>query len=144
MTKQILNVFGWTLVAIGIFGLFLDDALLGVRLNLGHEIIHLVAGGFALWFARGSVRAARNCAMTNGALFGLLALAGIFFGQPEATPVWLTGTEPSLLKIIPGALEFGVADHVLHLVYSGIFFVAAFKTQPMEVRTRTEMRRALS
>lgn len=143
MIKQILTILGWALIAAGVIG-FLAPGLLGMHLSISHDVIHLASGATALWFARSSLRSAKNFAITFGAVYGLLGLAGFMFGNPGPTMIGHAGMTQNLLVVIPGSLELGTADHVIHMILGAAFLVAGFATKPFEVKTRPDTRVAVS
>lgn len=111
------------------FGGFVYPDYLGMHLNTTHSLIHLVSGAAAMYFGLfGTTSGASLFCVTMGAIYGALALAGFAFGAPgEPT---LGGTlhimDTQLIRIIPGTLELGASDHVLHLLLGAVFIVSGF------------------
>jgi hypothetical protein len=130
MAKTIATVLGAAFILAGILG-FISPGLFGLHLSLAHTIVHFASGGVALYYGlRGTMWAARTLCIIYGTLYGLLGLAG-FIGGSQGTP---TGdhpgpADPRLLKVIPGALELGTSDHILHILLGLIFVVAGLMTK---------------
>lgn len=67
---------------------------------------------------KGSLSAARTFCLVFGAVYLLLGVAGFLLG---------TGGE-RMLHVIPGTLEFGTMDHVIHVLLGGIFLIGGLMT----------------
>jgi hypothetical protein len=126
MTRTILNILGTILVVLGIAG-FVSPHLAGTHLSATRNFIHIGSGALALWFGlKGSLDAARMFSWIFAALYGLLGLAGMVFGQPGvASVVPEMGSDPKLLRILPEVFEVGRNDHILHMVIALAFALAA-------------------
>lgn len=104
-------VFGVLYLMIGILGLILapnaGDELFGTfRLNLVHNVVHLLIGALLLIVGSQSHRAATRVNLGVGIFYGILAVLGIFD------------------IVVPDLLEANVADDFLHLATAvlAIFF----------------------
>jgi hypothetical protein len=134
MTKTILSILGTLFLVVGIAG-FVAPGLGGTHLMPAHNIIHLVSGALALWFGlRGSPNAARTFSWVFAAVYGLLGIVGMAFGHMATPSMMDMPADPKLLTIIPGVLELGRNDHVLHIVLALVFVAAGFMARPV---TRT-------
>jgi hypothetical protein len=126
MAKTVCRILGVILVIVGVAG-FAAPTLLGAHLGMAHNGVHIVSGVLALYLGfAGSPGAARGFCLIFGIVYLLLGIAGFVLGHPEAsTMAGMTamGTDPKLLKVIPGTLEFGRMDHIIHIVL-GIIFLA--------------------
>lgn len=122
MVKPILKFLGVLLLLVGLFG-FAAPAAFGAHLSPVHNLVHLVTGALSLWFGtRGSLPAAKAFAIVFGAVYGLLGVLGIVAGAPGA------GHDARLLVVVPGVLELGVIDHVIHVVLGLVYLVAGIAT----------------
>jgi hypothetical protein len=125
MTKIICKMLGISFVVLGVIG-FIMPGLLGTHLSPAHNLVHIISGAVAMWFGwKGSPKAAKAFSLTFGAAYGLLGIAGFF--APPGMPS-MAGMEPSdhLLKVIPGVLELGTNDSILHIIVGAIFLLAGF------------------
>jgi hypothetical protein len=50
-----------------------------------------------------------------GIVYGLLGIAGMFFGRADTSMMPDMGSDPRLFTVIPNVLELGRNDHVLHM-----------------------------
>jgi hypothetical protein len=129
MAKTVATLLGIGFIVIGIAGLF-APGFLGAHLSMTHNLIHLLSGVAALWVgARGTLRGARSFSYAFGTLYGLLGVLGFVLGTPGASTAGHTGPDARLWSVIPGALELGTSDHVIHLVIGGLFLLAAIVTR---------------
>jgi hypothetical protein len=129
MAKTIAKVLGVVLLAVGVLGFFVPHAA-GAHLSVAHNVIHLVTGALALWFGmRASLAAAKTFDVVFGAVYGLLGVAGFALGAPGSLH----------LAVIPGTLELGLVDHVIHVALGAAFLIGGLVTHP--VRTLTPSHR---
>ena len=118
MAKTIATILGIVFILVGLIG-FAVPGLLGAHLSTAHNIIHLVSGAAALYLGlKGSLSAARTFCFVFGAVYLLLGVAGFLLG---------TGSE-RMRHVVPGTLEFGTMDHVIHVLLGGIFLVGGLMT----------------
>ena len=133
MAKTICTILGIVFILIGLSG-FIFDNFMGTHLSLTHNLIHLVSGAVALYLGlKGSLSAARLFCLAFGAVYLLLGLAGFLFNSGTATglPQALQegGTNTHMLHVIPGSLELGIMDHVVHVLLGLIFLIGGFLTR---------------
>jgi hypothetical protein len=129
---------GIVFILIGLVG-FISDNFMGTHLSMTHNLIHLISGAVALYLGlKGSLSAARLFCLAFGAVYLLLGLAGFLFNSGTTTglPANLTdgGTNTHMLHVLPGALELGIMDHIVHVLLGLIFLVGGFLTRA-DVRT---------
>jgi hypothetical protein len=124
MAKTICRVLGVILLVVGIAG-FLAPGMMGMHLRGAHNLIHIVSGAIAAFLGwRGSYRSARLFCLVFGAVYGLLGIAGLMAGP--GIPAGMANNMPDkhLLVLIPGSLEFGTADSIIHVILGVAFLVA--------------------
>ena len=119
MANRVATILGVVFLLVGVLG-FVQPHALGAHLSQAHNIIHLVSGAVSLWLGlKGSAAAARNFCIGFGSVYLLLGLVGFFRGE---------GAD-RLLAVIPGQLELGTVDHVIHVVFGGLYLIAGFMTK---------------
>lgn len=118
MAKTIATILGVVFILIGLIG-FAVPRLMGAHFSTAHNIIHLASGATALYLGlKGSLSAARTFGLVFGGVYLLLGLAGFLLG---------TGGD-RMLHLMPGTLEFGTMDHIIHVLMGGIFLVGGLMT----------------
>lgn len=131
MAKTIATVLGAGFVLIGLIG-FVAPGFLHTHLSLTHNFIHLASGAAALYFGlAGTLGGARLFDIIFGLVYGLLGVAGFVAGTPGAPTINSMAVQSMtadnhLLKVIPGVLELGTADHTLHIVLAILFLIGGF------------------
>ncbi len=131
MAKTIATILGAGFVLVGLIG-FVAPGFLHTHLSLTHNCIHLASGIAALYFGlAGTLGGARLFDIVFGLVYGLLGVAGFIFGTPGAPTLTGMATQSMtpdqhLLKVIPGSLELGTADHTLHIVLAILFLIGGF------------------
>lgn len=111
MAKTIATLLGIVFILAGLVG-FVAPNLLGAHLSPAHNVVHLVSGAIALYLGlAGSASRARMFCLIFGTVYLLLGVAGLVAG---------TGSE-RMFTVIPGALELGTVDHMIHVVLGLIF-----------------------
>ena len=119
MAKTIATLIGVIFLLVGLIG-FVMPHLLGAHLTPAHNVIHLVSGAVSLYLGlKGTLSAARMFGLVFGAVYLLLGVAGFLLGSGEGE---------KLFKVIPGVLEFGQMDHIIHIVIGGLYLVGALMT----------------
>jgi hypothetical protein len=119
MAKTIATILGAVFILVGLAG-FVMPGLLGAHLSTTHNLIHLVSGALALYFGlAGSLSGAKMFCLIFGAVYLLLGVAGFALGE---------GTERMFL-VIPGALELGTMDHIIHVVLGLAFLGGGLMTR---------------
>ena len=127
---------GFLLIGIGLLG-FPFPTLLGLRLGLVVNVLHLLSGAAALYMGlnSSSLASLRVFCLGLGVLYGLAGLAGLALGAVGNT-----------FTVLPEALPLRSMDHLLHLVLSACF-VSAGMMQPLAAavpRTNPSKRRGTS
>jgi hypothetical protein len=119
MANRVATILGVLFLLIGVLGFILPHAM-GAHLSQYHNIIHLVSGAVSLWLGlKGSSAAARNFCISFGSVYLLLGLVGFFRGE---------GAD-RILAVIPGRLELGTVDHVIHVLFGAAYLIAGFMTK---------------
>jgi hypothetical protein len=98
---------------------------LGTHLSLAHNAVHLISGALALYLGfAGSASAARTFCLVFGAVYLLLGIVGFVMGAPGASAIaGMTMEDSKLWKVLPGTLELGKMDHIVHCLL-GVVFLA--------------------
>ncbi|MGZ3771042.1 MAG: DUF4383 domain-containing protein [Bdellovibrio sp.] len=125
--QEVAVVMGGILILAGLIG-FVMDNFLGAHLSYAHNVIHVVSGGLAVWFGFDSVLNAKRFNYTFGVIYGLLGLLGFFIGTTGIPSVGATAQDSFLWRLIPGTLELGTVDHILHLIFAAVFILGAAVT----------------
>ena len=130
MAKTIATLLGAVFILVGIVG-FIVPGFLGTHLSMAHNVIHLVSGAVSLYIGmKGTLSQARLFCLVFGAVYGLLGIVGFLAGS-QGSP---TGGHPGpaddrLLRVIPGTLELGTVDHVIHILLGVIFLIGGLMTK---------------
>jgi hypothetical protein len=130
MAKKISLLVGIVFLLVGIAGFVLPN-LLGTHLSLAHNLVHLISGAVAIYFGTAaSLSAARSFCILFGIVYGLLGVAGFLLGGPgTVTIAGMDGmSDARLFKVIPGQLELGTMDHVVHILLGVIFLIGGLTT----------------
>ncbi|WP_373998065.1 DUF4383 domain-containing protein [Bdellovibrio bacteriovorus] len=122
--REVCVVQGILFLTIGLIGFVVTD-LFSAHLSASHNAIHLASGALALWFGFDSERSARIYSFAFGAVYGALAILGFALGKPAMATVGHVAEDRFLWKLIPGVLEFGTADHILHTLIASAFILGA-------------------
>ncbi|MBI4376269.1 MAG: hypothetical protein HY549_07440 [Elusimicrobia bacterium] len=121
--RTILNITGYAAIVIGLAGLF-NPEYLGDHFGAAHNLLHLGFGALTVYFAGwASTDNVSSFAITLGIAYLLAGSVGLAFGSP-GSPLELGPSDPRLLRLIPGWIELGTADHVYHAV-AGVFCITA-------------------
>lgn len=137
MIKTVCLVLGAILTLVGIIGFFSHN-FLGAHLSMPHNVIHLASGLLAIYFGTRTELQAKRFCQIFGVVYGLLGLVGFFMGPGTFTIAEMSGTQDNnLMKLIPGSLEFGTSDHIIHLVLGAVFALFGFMPSRMERRMET-------
>ena len=126
MAKKVSTVLGVVFIGIGLLG-FVWPGFAGAHLSPAHNAIHLASGAAALSFGRGSYAAARRFCLAFGAFYLALGLIGFAVGKPAETAMTMGGKphhNSHLWALIPGRLELGDNDHVIHIALGSVFIGA--------------------
>ena len=126
MAKTVCKILGVIFVIVGIAG-FIAPQLLGAHLSLVHNLVHVISGAIALYLGfAGTEGAARAFCLIFGVVYLLLGAAGFVLGHPGMSTVpgmAEMGSDPKLWKVLPGTLELGQRDHIIHILL-GVIFLA--------------------
>jgi hypothetical protein len=129
MAKLAATWLGLVLVVVGVVG-FTAPGLLGAHLSVAHNLVHLVTGTVSLAFGvKGTRAGARAFDLAFGAVYALLGVLGFVLGRPGVAVVGHGGGDDRLWAPIPGHLELGTVDHVIHLLVGLAYVVAALATR---------------
>ena len=114
MAKKIVMVLGVIFILIGVLG-FVNNPILGLfHVDVVHNLIHLVSGALAVFFAMKGEMQAKKFAKVFAVVYGLVAVLGFI------TPG----------DMILGFLTANMHDDVLHVVLALVFaWVGWGKTQ---------------
>jgi len=119
MANKVCTILGIGFLLVGILG-FVAPTLLGAHLSLVHNVVHIVSGAVALWLGlKGTPSAAKTFCLVFGAVYLLLGIAGFVAGSGDMR----------MLAILPGQLEIGTVDHVIHILLGAIFLVGGLSTK---------------
>ena len=115
--KKTLEIFGYVFILIGILGfipaLTPDGFLLGLFMVNGvHNVVHILSGALAVYFAKQTDKQASLFAYTFAAVYALVTLLG-----------FTTGTLFGLMGLNP-------ADNWLHVVFTLVFIYIGYTLQP--------------
>ncbi|HLM57205.1 MAG TPA: DUF4383 domain-containing protein [Pyrinomonadaceae bacterium] len=138
MAKRIATIMGVVFILAGIVG-FISNDLLGFHLTAFHNAgVHIVSGAISLYFGlKGTLAGARLFCLIFGVVYALIGVVGFVAGHQDTPSPGVPGpADPRLFKAIPGMLELGTSDHILHILL-GLVFVAG------GLLTRADLNRAV-
>ena len=126
MAKTVCKILGVIFIIVGVAG-FVAPGLLGAHLSLAHNLVHIVSGAIALYLGfAGSAGAARGFCIIFGIVYLLLGVCGFFLGHPGMSTIpgmAEMGSDPKLWAILPGKLELGQRDHIIHVLLGVLFLL---------------------
>lgn len=132
MAKKASTILGIIFILVGVIGFF-APGFLGTHLSVTHNFVHLVSGALALYFGRSaSLVGAKRFCIIFGIFYLLLGIVGFIAGSPappSLSGMTEMGTDSRLFRLIPGYLELGTMDHLLHVVLGLIFLIAGMMTK---------------
>jgi hypothetical protein len=139
MAKIIATTFGG---AVGLFGLIAcaSPTAFGAHGSPVGILLHLLLGAVlvaAAW--KGGPSLLLGACTGAAMLFLAWGLAGLVFGRPGASSLGAMPPDLHLLVIIPGVLEGGRSDHLLHLFFGvafGVSGVVCLAETPLRLRKR--------
>ena len=138
MAKTVATILGVAFILVGLLG-FVAPGMMGMHLNIVHNLVHLISGAIALYLGlKGTLAAARTFCIVFGAVYALLGVAGYLLGTDQAHTVNVaghSGTDSSLLKVLPGSLELAAPEHGLHILLGIVFLIGGLLGRPRDVRT---------
>ena len=122
MAKLVCKILGVVFLIVGIAG-FVMPGFLGTHLSLAHNLVHIISGAIALYFGfAGSPSGARTFCLVFGAVYLLLGIVGFVMGHPGASAMaGMMFEDSKLWKVLPGTLEFGNMDHIVHCHLGAVF-----------------------
>lgn len=132
MAKTICKILGVVFLLVGLVG-FVMPGILGMHLSVVHNLVHIISGAIALYLGfAGSLSAARMFCIAFGIVYLLLAICGFLLGSDQAPTIAgmaNMGRDAKLWRVIPGQLEFGTMDHIVHVLLGVIFLIGGFLTK---------------
>jgi hypothetical protein len=137
MAKTVATIMGIVFILTGLVG-FLDNDLLGFHLTPFHNAgVHILSGIVSLYFGlRGTVAGARTFCLAFGVIYALIGVAGFLLGSSQSPSPGVPGpADARLFMPLPGHLELGTSDHILHILLGLIFLAGG-------LLTRADMRNA--
>jgi hypothetical protein len=130
--KTVSTILGIIFIVVGALG-FYRPMLMGTHLSIAHNLIHLISGAVALYFGMmGSFTGAKYFCILFGVVYFLLGVAGFVLGAPGIATVpgmETMGSDKYLFPVLPGTLELGMYDHILHVGVGLLFFMAGLLTK---------------
>jgi hypothetical protein len=110
---------------------FIVPDLLGTHLSMVHNLVHIISGAAALYFGfAGSLRGARTFCLAFGVVYLLLGLVGFLGnGGAHSMPNMPNANDARLLKVLPGNLELGIMDHIVHVLLGIVFLIGGLITK---------------
>jgi hypothetical protein len=134
MANMVAVIMGVLFILMGLAG-FVSNNLLGAHLTLTHNLIHLVSGAVSLYIGlKGSPSAAKWFCITFGVVYLGLGVVGYWLGY-ERTESFLPdaakdyGHNENMFRIMPGRLELGTMDHIIHVVIGAVYIIAGALTR---------------
>ncbi|HEX8175435.1 MAG TPA: DUF4383 domain-containing protein [Pyrinomonadaceae bacterium] len=130
MAKTICKILGVVFILVGVMGFIVPD-LLGTHLSMVHNLVHIISGAAALYFGfAGSISGARTFCLAFGAVYLLLGLVGFLGGGgAHSMPNMPNANDSNLLKLLPGNLELGIMDHIVHILLGILFLIGGLLTK---------------
>jgi hypothetical protein len=130
LANRIATILGIGFLIAGIAG-FVAPALLGMHLSFAHSVVHLVTGLVSLYLGlKGSPGAAKTFCIAFGAVYLLLGVAGFVAGHDMSpTPPVPGPADARLMKVLPGVLELGTADHAVHVLLGALYLLGGLMTK---------------
>jgi hypothetical protein len=135
MANRTATILGTVFLLVGILG-FVIPNLGGAHFSVAHNLVHIISGAVALWLGlKGSPQAAKTFCIVFGAVYLLLGVAGFVAGADASPSTGIPhGNDTKMLKVIPGQLELGTMDHIIHVLMGGIFLIGGFATRSVGAR----------
>lgn len=134
MSKTVAIFMGVVFILIGLCG-FAFPNLLGAHLSLTHNLIHLISGAVSLYIGlKGSLSAAKWFCYGFGFLYLALGFVGYWLGYNHMETFLSdthggSGYNQDMFRMIPGILELGTIDHIIHFVIAAVYIIAAALTR---------------
>ncbi len=116
---------GISLFSLGLIGFVVRD-LAQAHLSYWHNMIHVATGFGAVIVGYLGYQVSRYFSLVFGTVYGLLGVVGFMVGQ-RVIPGTGNLTEDSRLWVLrPEVLEFGTADHIIHICIAALFLFGAY------------------
>jgi hypothetical protein len=131
MAKTIATILGIGFILAGLLGI-IAPGVLGLHTSTAHNLVHLITGAVSLYIGlRGTLAGAKMFCLVFGAVYLLLGVVGFLLGTAQSVTAGMPGMSPDnrLFKLIPGVLEFGTSDHIVHILLGLIFLIGALLTK---------------
>lgn len=132
MAKTICKLLGVVFLIVGICG-FVKPGFLGTHLSLVHNLVHILSGILALYLGfAGSLSGAKSFCLVFGIVYLILGVLGFVLGAegaPTIAGMADMGKDPNLWKVLPGNLELGRMDHIVHVLLGIVFLVGGLLTK---------------
>jgi hypothetical protein len=131
MAKTLSTILGAVFLLVGVVG-FIAPGFLGTHLSIAHNLVHIISGAVALYFGlAGTLSGARLFCLVFGAVYLLLGVVGFLLGSDQAVTAGMPGMtpDPRLFKVIPGVLELGQMDHIVHILLGVVFLAGGLLTK---------------
>ncbi|MHB0971824.1 MAG: hypothetical protein ACYC7A_01885 [Thermoanaerobaculia bacterium] len=131
MAKPFSLVLGIGFILVGIAGFFIP-ALLGMHLSTAHSVVQLVTGAISVFFGTvTSPKPARIFCIVLGLVYALfLGVGGFGIGESDSPSAHIPGPPDSYLwQVVPGVLELGTVDHVVHIAIGTLYIIAGIFTR---------------
>ena len=118
MAKTVCKILGVVFFFVVLVG-FAKHDLLGAHLDTAHNVVHLASGAVALYLGfAGTLSAARIFCLVFGVVYLGLGVLGLGMGDPARDRLWDLGI-----------LEFGQADHGIHILLGVVFLAGGLFTK---------------
>jgi len=131
MAKTICKLLGVVFLIVGVCG-FVKPGLLGTHLSLVHNAVHIISGIVALYLGfAGSLHGARTFCLVFGVVYLILGILGFVLGTaaaPTMAGMADMGKDPNMWAVLPGKLELGRMDHIVHLLLGVVFLAGGLMT----------------
>ena len=120
MAKTVCKILGVVFLLVGVVG-FAAPRLLSAHLFPAHNVVHIVTGIAALYFGfAGTLAAAKIFSLVFGVVYLALGILGMALGTGD-DKMWIVGP-----------LEFGQADHGLHILLGAVFLAGGLFTKRVD------------
>ncbi|HEV2706554.1 MAG TPA: DUF4383 domain-containing protein [Pyrinomonadaceae bacterium] len=134
MAKTICTLLGAVLLLVGLLGFISPGGMsdmTGAHLTAVHNVVHLLSGAIALYLGlKGTLAAARLFCLVFGAVYLLLGIVGYLTGGAHPLSAGIPGPPSDrLLRLLPGSLELGSADHGIHILLGIVFLIGGLLTK---------------
>jgi uncharacterized membrane protein HdeD (DUF308 family) len=120
MAKTVCKILGVVFLLVGVIG-FAAPHLLGAHLTPAHNVVHIVSGIIALYFGfAGTLSGAKIFSLVFGVVYLALGILGMALGTGDER-MWHVGP-----------LDFGTADHGIHILLGVIFLAGGLFTKRVD------------